>query len=323
MRVKIAIRIIILFSILSVFTSCGKPVYKNTFIISGTYLEIISADKLAAGIVYQEFKRLDKLFNLYDQDSEISRLNNTYNVPVKVSNEMIEVLDLSRQLTDLTGGAFDVSYGVLYDFWKKIIKQGTQQFPQQQKINQLREKCGMEHLETDKINKTVLVNKPGPKIDLSAIAKGYMVDKAIFRLKEKGIKSALVNAGGDIYCLGTNSGKTWNVGVRNPQKLSGIIESQKLVDESVSTSGNYEQFFDYQGKRYSHLVNPLTGYPVDNSILSVSVISKNCTTTDSLATAFSVMGLAGIKKFMASNITTMRIFAVIADDQGERVYAFE
>jgi len=323
MYVKKIKRIGALFCVLFFLSSCSIPVHKNTFVVSGTYLEVISSDKPAAGIVYKEFQRLNKIFNLYDPDSEISRLNNTYNIPMKVSDEMIEILGLSRQLTSLTGGAFDVSYGVLYDFWKKLIKEGVQQFPDKQKINKLAEKCGMDYLKIDKKNKTVLISKQGLKVDLNAIAKGYMVDKAVLKLKEQGVENAMINAGGDIYCLGTNRGKTWNIGVRDPQKLSGIIENQQLLNESVSTSGNYEQFFDYQDKRYSHLINPLTGYPVDNSLLSVSVISKNCTTTDSLATAFSVMGLEGIRKFLAKNISTMRVFAVCNEGQGERVYVFE
>ncbi len=306
------------------FISCSRPLYKNTFVVAGTYLEVTSPYKEAAKIAYEEFKRLEKIFNLYDELSELSRLNKSFDQPVKVSDELIEVLSISFKVHDLTGAAFDVSHGALYQFWKQYItsKQPVL-LPMQEEIERVRALGGMSNIAIDFNQKTVTIKKQGLRIDLGAIAKGYMVDKAALKLKREGINSALINAGGDIYCLGLNQGQPWHIGVKDPKSLTGILEAQDLADEAVATSGNYEQFFELAGKRYSHLIDPRQGLPVDNGVLSVSVITKNCTSADSLATAFFVLGLEGIRKFLADNPSTMRIMVVTQDQQGQHIHMLQ
>ncbi|MBU0694126.1 MAG: FAD:protein FMN transferase [Candidatus Omnitrophica bacterium] len=308
-----------------ILCSCTKTsLYKDKFVISGTYLEVASPCKEAASVVYAEFKRLDKIFNFYDPQSEISRLNKTYNTPFNTSEELIEILVLSKQASQLTNNAFDVSCGSLYDFWKKWIRQNSpKELPSKEEVEKLKRTCGMHNLEINYHKNTVLIKKQGLKIDLGGIAKGYMVDKAVLKLKEKGIDSALINAGGDIYCLGKNGDNPWSVGVKDPKGAKEIIETERLVDEAIATSGNYEQFFQLQGKRYSHIIDPRSGYPVQNNISSVSVISEYCSTTDGLATAFFVMGLEGIKEFLARTPSTMRIFVVTQDEKGMHTHIFK
>jgi thiamine biosynthesis lipoprotein len=127
------------------------------------------------------------------------------------------------------------------------------------------------------------------KIDLGAIAKGFALDCAVSKLKEKNISSCLINAGGQIYALGERSGAPWKVAIQNPRKpeITGILE---LKDKSASTSGDYEQFFLKNGKRYSHILNPATGYPADSGIISVTVIMDNGLAADALSTAIFVLG---------------------------------
>lgn len=313
----------IIFLFIFFFISCTKSVYKDKFVISGTYLEVISPYKEAAETVYKEFKRLDKIFNLYDPDSEINKLNSTYNKPFKCSKELMEVILLAKEVYNLTDGAFDISFGTPYEFWKNLIKKGKiNRFPSQEEIGRIKELGGMQYLEIDKEKGTITIKKEGLKIDLGAIAKGYMVDKAVLKLKEKRINSALINAGGDIYCLGKNKDKFWKVGIRDP-KRRGIIEAQTLFDEAIATSGNYEQFFEFKGKRYSHLIDPRTGFAVDNNVLSVSVITKNCTSADALSTAFFVLGLEGIKKILSQHPSTMRIFVITEEKDRENIYIFK
>ena len=305
-------------------TGCVQPLHKNKFVISGTYLEVSSPDRRAAKIVYKEFKRLDKIFNIYSRRSELSRLNRTYNKPFKASDELIELLQLSENIYNLSEGAFDVTYGSLYKFWKELIRGGKpKKFPTPEVIAKIKEAGGMGKIEVDSKKGIVIIKKKGLTIDLSGIAKGYMVDKAISRLKEKGIKSALIDAGGDIYCLGMNNGSPWEVGIQDPEVLLEILGVQLLIDEAIATSGGYEQFFTFKGKEYSHLIDPRRGYPVDNDLISVSVISKNCTTTDSLATTFSILGLEGIKKFISENPSTMRVFLVRSVDGDKLIHIFK
>lgn len=281
--ISLTMALIFIFAFVSI--GCVQPLYKKKFIISGTYLEVSSPDKRAAKIVYKEFKRLDNIFNIYNRRSELYRLNRTHNKLFKASTELIELLQLSENIYNLSEGAFDITYGSLYKFWKELIKDAKpKKFPSSKAIAKIKEVGGMDQIEINPKKATVIIKKKGLTIDLNGIAKGYMVDKAISRLKEKGIKSALINAGGDIYCLGMNAGSPWEVGIQDSDAVSEILGVRLLIDEAIATSGGYEQFFTFEDKEYSHLVDPRNGYPVDNDLISVSVISKNCTTADSLAT---------------------------------------
>ncbi len=315
---------LILFLSLILLSSCSGPLHKRTFVVSGTYLTVTSPDSRAASIVYSEFKRLNKIFNLYDKDSEVSCLNRTYNQPFNASKEMIELISLSKVLYKLTGGYFDISEGRDYSFWKSIIankKKVKVKLPSSAKVKDLANEGGMKFVKINKDKGTVTITRKGLTLDFSAIAKGYMVDKAAMRLKEEGVESAVINAGGDIYCLGKDRDKAWKVGIRGPLK-KGIIDTIPLFNEAVATSGDYEQFFDYRGRRYSHIINPKTGYPSNNGIMSVTVVTKNCTTADGLATAFFAMGLDNIKSFLRKNINTMKVFVITKTNKGEKIYVF-
>ncbi|MCF7908827.1 MAG: FAD:protein FMN transferase [Candidatus Omnitrophica bacterium] len=315
------IRKLLVLILLIFLVACSKPLYKNKFVIAGTYLEVTSPNPEASNIVYSEFRRLNKIFNAFDSESEISVFNRTYAVPFKASDDLIEILELSKKLTDLTEGSFDVSRGILYKFWKRLIKKTDQtSLPSQTLIEQIRDLGGISGLEIDLENQTIKINKKGVVIDLGAIAKGYMVDKAVLKLKAKGVKSALINAGGDMYCLGKKYAKPWQVGVRDPRERGQIIETKVIVNQSIATSGNYEQFFDRNGKRYSHLIDPRTGYPASSNIISVSVIAESCAVADALATAFFISGREGIEKFLIKNPSLAKIFIV---EEGGIVTSYE
>ena len=316
--------IVLIFAFTLTGAGCAKPLYKNKFIISGTYLEVSSPDKRAAKIVYREFRRLDKIFNIYDKRSELSGLNKTFNKPFKASDELIELLEKAENIYNLSQGAFDVTYGSLYKFWKELIGNGKpEKFPTLKAIAEIKEAGGIGAIEVDPKKQIVIIKKKGLTIDFGGIAKGYMVDKAILRLKEKGISSAIINAGGDIYCLGMNSGSPWKVGLQDPKVPSEILEAELLINEAIATSGGYEQFFTFKDKEYSHLIDPRSGYPVDNDLISVSVISKDCATADSLATAFSVLGLEAVEEFISKNPSTMRVFLVRSLGGGKQIHVFK
>lgn len=308
---KIVAVSILLFALSLGFISCSKPLYKNKFVAAGTYLEVTSVDPRAAEIVYQEFKRLNNILNVYDSSSEISRFNRTYNSPVKVSRDLFEILKLSKQITDSTQNCFDISYGILYKFWKKLINKGKiAALPSRELIEQIREFAGIEAIKIDSDKKTVTITKKGVVIDLGAIAKGFMVDKAVAKLREEGIENALINAGGDMYCLGTNKARAWKVGIKDPKETGTFIEIKELSNQAIATSGNYEQLFRFGGEEYSHLINPKNGYPVSNDIVSVSVIADRAAVADALATAFFVMGKEQIKKFLAKKSYEVKILVV-------------
>jgi thiamine biosynthesis lipoprotein len=306
-------------------SSCAtsKDLARNTFTIGGTYLTIVSPDKRAAEIVFNEFSHLNKLFNLYNTDSELSRLNHTFNVPVKVSAEMIELLSLSAQVNMMTNGAFDVSDGALTERWEKFAQaKNSALLPSLAEVTALRQKCGMQYLAIDKNASTVTITKEGLKIDLGGIAQGYMVDKAVAKLKTAGINNAFIDAGGNIFCMGTNHGRRWNVGIKNLRLLDAIISQELIQDEAVATAGGSEQFFTINGQKYSHIIDPKTGFPVDNNVVSVTIITKNCVTAAGFNKPFVVMGETGIRAFLTQNPSTMRIFLLMKENGKPRMSIF-
>ena len=313
---KVILLLLLVFSI-----SCvrEKTNYKNTFVVAGTYLEVISPYREAAQVVYKEFYRLERLLSVHDPDSELSRLNNATQTDFKASPELMDIIARARRINRISDGAFDISAGRLYDFWKGMIGEGKiEKFPSQRDVDAFKVFFGMKNISIYAPKQIIRVNREALKIDLSAIAKGFMIDKAAAILRAKGIDSALINAGGDIYCIGKNGDKPWRVGIKDPEQKDALLGTQELLNQAIATSGGYEQFFEFEGKQYSHLIDPRTGFPVSNSILSVSVISRECTMSDSLATAFFVMGLHEITKFFVRNPYKVRAIVISRDREGKR-----
>ena len=313
----------IIFLSLFLITTLSLPsyAYKNTFIAAGTYLTVISPHKNAAQIVYKEFRRLDKLFNNYDAKSEISKINNSFKKKVTVSKDIIELLSLAKNFYLLSKGYLDVSCGKMFAFWKQFIAQKRKIFPSEKTINTLKDYCAMQSIKI--FPHTVILNKKTVVIDFGAIAKGFMVDKAIKALKQKNIESALINAGGEIYCLGTNGKKPWKVGIRNPKNKKAIIKIIPLVNKAVATSGNYEQFFFLGGKKYSHIINPKEGIPLSNGIVSVTVIADSCVLADALATTFSIGGVKFAKEFVKTFPFKLRVFLAKQEKNKLNLYEFK
>jgi thiamine biosynthesis lipoprotein len=305
------------------FSGCHRHTEKNNYSVAGTFLEVTSPDKRAGKIVYAECKRLEKIFDFYDPGSELSRLNASFNQPVKVSPEMIGLLRLSRQVYESSGGALDPTQGTLFELWKRRIKDKSLGLPSPEEVKQAKSCGGFDQVIIDQAASSVTLKKKGLKIDLGSITHGYMVDKAVQKLKAAGIHSALINLGGAVYCLGTHDGQPWRVGIKDPEGLGAVLAGQELRDEALSTSGSYEQYFERAGRRYAHIIDPHTGFPVDSPLVSVSVISANATTSDGLDTAFFVMGLDGIKRFIASRPSTLRIFVLVEENGKKRIHVLK
>jgi FAD:protein FMN transferase len=311
-------RVVFIFLIL-VFTACGsKRIYKDEFIALGSYLEVISPHKEAAGLVYNEVKRLEKIFSAYDPDSELSRLNSSYRGLVPVSDEMIEVLLLAGDLNRLTQGAFDVSCGAVYQQWKKVIDSPAS--VRASKVETLLffdGLCGTQAIEIDVEGSRAGMKEAGAKIDLGGIAKGYIVDKSVELLKANGLKSALINAGGDLYCLGENNYRKWRVGLQIPGQASIADEAYQLENQAMATSGDYEQFFELDGNRYSHIIDPRSGLPVKGRNMSVSVIAPTAALADSLATAFYVLGPGPVGEIIKESGLEIKVIISEVDESGK------
>ncbi|HLG31007.1 MAG TPA: FAD:protein FMN transferase, partial [Candidatus Brocadiales bacterium] len=189
------------------------------------------------------------------------------------------------------GGAFDITCGPLCKLWKEVGKSGI--LPTNEALEKILSAVGYEKINLDAEKQALSFQQAGMELDVGGIAKGYAVDEAIKVLKGHGIESALVEAGGDLYTMGTKpGGELWRIGIQDlnhPDNAETFLGKLKIKDCAVATSGDYQRFVVINGKKYSHIVNPLTGWPVEN-VPSVTVIANDALTADALATALSVMG---------------------------------
>jgi thiamine biosynthesis lipoprotein len=238
------------------------------------------------------------IFSDYIDTSELSNLSKTAGVnsmPVKLSPALYDILIQSKKAYELSEGAFDITMGPLSKLWRKARKQ--QLFPTDSTIRSIRNLIGFNKLIFDTLNKTVRLTQPGMQLDLGGIAQGYVAQKVIDFLLTQGVSNALVNVSGDIVMSGAPVNKEgWVVGVNLPEKTDELL-NQKLIlkNQAVTTSGDAYQFIEKDGIRYSHIINPITGYGVTFH-RNVTVIAADGTTADWLATACSILSLKKAKK---------------------------
>lgn len=245
---------------------------------------------------FSRIKNIERLLNRFDKDSQVSSINRLgLEDELKLDPETVFVLKRSLELNRLTDGAFDITISPLVELWGFYEQKGD--LPSGEEIRKILPYIGSENILLKEAG-TIRVLRQGVKIDLSGIAKGYAVDEAIRVLKENGIENGLVEAGGDMYCLGRGPKKSpWRIGIMHPRK-DELLGALTVSDKAVATSGDYQKFFIKDKKRYSHIIDPRTGYPISDIPASVTVIANDCITADGLATAISVMGPTDGLKFI-------------------------
>lgn len=236
--------------------------------------------------VQNEFERINQLMSPYLASSELSLLNREAAInPVPISNELYQLLQQAEQLAVLSDGAFDISFasvGFSYDYRQHIKPSAAELTDQRPLIN-------YRHILLLAGNQ-VKFARPGVKIDLGGIAKGYAVEQAIGLLAKAGVKHALVTAGGDTRLLGDKRGRPWMVAIKHPRKADDIVAQLPLSNSAISTSGDYERFFIEDGVRYHHILDPKSGQS-PAGLMSVTVLGPDATRTDALSTTLFVMGL--------------------------------
>ena len=245
-----------------------------------------TAGNAAMEAVLADMRRIDVLMSTYKPDSEISRVNNNAaREPVAITAELFGLLQTAQQYSALSKGAFDITYasvGYLYDYRQHF-------HPDEKAIAAALPTIDYRQLKLDTANRTVAFGKPGMRIDLGGIAKGYAVDRGIDILKARGFTHAMVNAGGDTRVAGDRFGKPWIVGIRHPDRKDEVALRIPLTDAAFSTSGDYERFFDEGGVRYHHIIDPKTGHS-PHSVRSVTIIASNATRTDGLSKTVFILG---------------------------------
>ncbi len=260
--------------------------YREKRVAMGTFVEVISSEKEAIDIVFKEISRIEKLLSKYDPDSEVSKLNKLGRL--KASPETFYIVNKAKEFYFLTNGAFDITVGPLMDLWGFTSREYSR--PSEGKIKEALRLVGSDKIILHQKDNVIQFKLSGMKIDLGAIAKGYAVDCAVRRLKGSGIKSCLINVGGQIYCLGSKFSRPWKIAVRNNPSNPGRAASLSLKDKAVATSGDYEQFFWDNQRTYGHIFDPRTGYPCPADFFSVTVIADDSLTVDCLSTAVFVLG---------------------------------
>ncbi|NOX35644.1 MAG: FAD:protein FMN transferase [Deltaproteobacteria bacterium] len=239
-------------------------------------------------------KEVNRKLSMFDAKSEISLFNKKATGKlVTISPEFYAVILTGKKLYRMTNGAWDASVKPLVDLWGFGTENSTNKIPDPGKIAVALSKVGFNHIA---IKGTNAVQKTKPiTLDFGSIAKGYGVDAVAKLFTSSGINDVLVEIGGELYASGKNrKGKYWSVGISKPDKIyinQGLYKIIRLDNKAIATSGNYRNFFEIKGKTFSHIIDPKTGFPVDNGIVSASVISQNCTFADGLATALMVMDL--------------------------------
>lgn len=282
---KIYLRLILLPLIIGLCGCQNKPLYKDTQLMMGTFIHVVSPEKNASVIAFTEIRRIEGLLSKYIPESEVSKLNQLG--ALKVSPETFFVIKKSKEFAKASSGAFDITAARLVDLWG--FTDQKYRLPQEQEIQQVLKLIGSDNIILQNRDNVVKFTLPRVKIDLGAIAKGYALDCAVAKLKEKGIDSCLINAGGQVFCLGNKYGKPWKIAIKDPRS-DAVINVLKLSDQSASTSGDYEQFFIKDNKRYSHIFDPRTGNPADSGLASVTVVAPDGLTADALSTAIFVLG---------------------------------
>ena len=267
-----------------------KHLYHDNRILMGTFWEVTSPVKEASGIVFTEVARLEQLLSKYNPTSEISILNRTGKL--KVSPDTFYVIKKSKEFYQLTDGAFDITVEPLVELWG--FSNLKTKVPTTEEINSTLKIIGSDKIILHENDSVVEFKFPKMKIDLGGIAKGFALDYAIKELKKNNINNCLINAGGQVYALGNKFASPWKIAIKDPRK-PGVSGTLELKNQSASTSGDYEQFFLKNGKRYCHIIDPKTGYPVNSGITSVTIIDDSSLNADALSTAVFISGEDGVE----------------------------
>lgn len=286
----------VLLLLLFVVLSNAQIIHKRNLYLLGSPFEIILVGKDTVEINKNidlgigEVKRIENLISDWIPTTPISEINRNAGIkPIKVSSELFDLIERSIKISILTDGAFDISYASMDKIWKF---DGTmKEMPTAEAIKKSVEKVGYKNIILDKANQTVFLKLEGMKLGLGGIGQGYIADKVKELLKSKGVTSGLINVSGDISTWGRQpNDQQWKVGIKNPVNKNKIFATFPIEDTAVETSGNYEKFVTFNGKRYSHIIDTRTGYPA-TGLVSVTIFAKTTELADALATGVFVLGV--------------------------------
>jgi thiamine biosynthesis lipoprotein len=270
--------------------------FKRILKLMGSRFEItvVANDSVQANkfinLAVTEISRIEKLISSWDSNSQTTEINRNAGIkPVKVDRELFELIERSIGISKLTDGAFDISFASMDKIWK--FDGSMVEMPSEESVKMAVAKVGFKNIELNAENSTVFLKVKGMKIGFGAIGKGYAADKAKALLIEKGVEAGIINASGDMNTWGKQpNGQEWKVAITNPFEKSKAFALLPITNGAVVTSGNYEKQVTFNGKVYSHIIDPRTGSP-SSGLLSVTVFAPKAEIADALATAIFIMGV--------------------------------
>ena len=287
--------------------------YMGTVVEITAYHEDKQVLKDAVSAAFQEIERVEEMMSSYRKDSDISRINSAAGKrAVKVDPEVTALVWEALILSSKSEGAFDITFAAMKGVWD--FDPASPHVPSDEEIKERLELVGYDQVEVQPHNSTVFLEKEGMRIGLGGIAKGYAVDKAIQVLQKKGIKMAIVNAGGDLRVMGGKPGGPWLVGIKHPRKSGELVATVEINDGAMATSGDYEKFIYHEGKRLPHIMDPRTGKPA-LGMMSVTVFTDRAWLADGLATSIFVEGPGSVNELLDHYGKSE---AVIIDSDGQR-----
>ncbi len=256
-------------------------------------ITIVAEDSLSAeqniDKVISEISRIEDLISEWKPETQISEVNRNAGIqPVKVDKEVFDLTKRALWFSEITDGAFDISIAAMDKIWK--FDGSMTEKPSEQQINKSIEKVGYKNIILDSINSTIFLKLPGMKIGFGATGKAYAADKGNELMQGLGVKAGIINASGDMAVWGKQpNGKPWKIGVTDPKDANKIYKTISLKNKAIVTSGNYEKFVMLDGKRYSHIINPKTGWP-SSELVSVTVYGPNAEIANGFSTSIMVLG---------------------------------
>ncbi len=285
---------IVLLLLCSFYTQAQVLRKKTTVLMGGRFdITLVAKDSITAeqsiDEVISEISRIEFLISDWKPTSQVSEINQNAGIrPVKVDKEVFDLAKRAIHLSQITNGAFDISFAAVDKIWK--FDGSMTAMPSKESIKKSIEKIGYKNIILDSINSTVFLKLRGMKIGFGALGEGYATNKCQVIMQAKGIESGIINATGDMSVWGTQpNGKPWNIGLTNPFHPKDLLAIIALKNTAITTSGSYEKFVFFNGKRYSHIINPVTGYPA-TGLCSVTILGPNAETANGFSTSAMVLG---------------------------------
>lgn len=306
-------------SLLLSLSAVSQIAHKRKLYMLGSPFEVtaVAKDTVKANeyidLALAETKRIENLISDWIPTTQISQVNSNAGIKsVKVDVEVFELVERAIKISQITAGAFDISYASMDKIWKFDGSMKT--MPTAEAIKKSVEKIGYKNIILNKIEHTIFLKLAGMKLGLGGIGQGYIADKVKDLLFSKGCLSGIINVSGDINAWGKQpDGKLWSIGIVNPLNKNKVFATFPLEDSAVETSGSYEKYVVFNGIRYSHIIDPRTGYPA-KGIVSVSVFAKQTEIADAMATGIFVMGVE-VGLDLVNQIKGLE--CIIVDDQGK------